>query len=196
MACKPPIMAHRKRPGTSGRNIMAAPGPASCPAPQHTESCDLKAIPPRQRPVRYPKESQGSKPLPRSCKAQYSAPKSQDVGHNPEVDVDTEVEGKRYSNQADAELEDQWAATPSTPEHEHDQDVHDQLNFHGGTDSLDDDSSSDYINNSSDDDEDYDDGECDLSRHCLYLPVSPSNFFWNTYVISCHENNLLVKKEL
>lgn len=163
-------MAHRKRPGTSGRNIMAAPGPASCPTPQHTESCDLKAIPPRQRPVRYPKESHDSKPLPRSCKAQYSSPKSQDVGRShPDVDVDTEVEVKRCSNQADAELEDQRAATPSTPEHEneheHDQDDHDQANFHGGADSLDDDSSSDYINNSSDDDEDYDDGECDLNHH-------------------------------
>lgn len=157
-------MAHRKRPGTSARNIMAAPCPVSCPTPQHTESCDLKAIPPRQRPVRYPKESHDSKPLPRSCKTQYSSPKSQDVGRNhPEVNVDTDVEVKRYSNQADAELEDQRAATPSTPEH--DQDDHDQANFHGGADSLDDDSSSDYINNTSDDDEDYDDGQCDLKNY-------------------------------
>lgn len=140
---------------------MAAPGPASCPAPQPTESCDLKAIPPRQRPVRYPKQS---KPLPRSCKAQYSSPKSQDVGHNhQEVDVVPEVEVKRYSNQTDAEMEDQRAATPSTPEHERDHDDRDQVNFHGGADSLDDDSSSDYINNTSDDD-DYDDGKCDINH--------------------------------
>lgn len=145
---------------------MAAPGPASCPTPHPTESCDLKALPSRQRPVRYPKESHEPKPLPRSCKAQYSSPKSQNVGRNhPEVDVDTKVEVKRYSNQADAELEDQRVATPSTPENEHDQDDHDQANFHGGADSLDDDSSSDYINNTSDDDEDYGDGECHLSYH-------------------------------
>uniref|UniRef100_A0A7N6C1R0 Amyloid beta (A4) precursor protein-binding, family A, member 2b n=1 Tax=Anabas testudineus TaxID=64144 RepID=A0A7N6C1R0_ANATE len=130
---------------------MAAPGPASCPAPQPTESCDLKAIPPRQRPVRYPKQS---KPLPRSCKAQYSSPKSQDVGHNhQEVDVVPEVEVKRYSNQTDAEMEDQRAATPSTPEHE--------------PDSLDDDSSSDYINNTSDDD-DYDDGLAEEDEGVTY----------------------------
>uniref|UniRef100_A0A3Q1HUX9 Amyloid beta (A4) precursor protein-binding, family A, member 2b n=1 Tax=Anabas testudineus TaxID=64144 RepID=A0A3Q1HUX9_ANATE len=165
MACKLPIMAHRKRPGTSGRNIMAAPGPASCPAPQPTESCDLKAIPPRQRPVRYPKQS---KPLPRSCKAQYSSPKSQDVGHNhQEVDVVPEVEVKRYSNQTDAEMEDQRAATPSTPEHERDHDDRDQVNFHGGADSLDDDSSSDYINNTSDDD-DYDDGLAEEDEGVTY----------------------------
>lgn len=138
---------------------MAAPGPVSCPAPHPTtESCDLKVLPPRQRPVRYPKESHDPKPLPRSCKAQYSSPKSHEVSHNhPEVDVDTEVEVKRYSNQTDAELEDQRPATPSTPEHE--QDDHDRADFHGGADSLDDDSSSDYINNTSDDEEDYDDGE-------------------------------------
>uniref|UniRef100_A0A8C4HLJ5 Amyloid beta (A4) precursor protein-binding, family A, member 2b n=1 Tax=Dicentrarchus labrax TaxID=13489 RepID=A0A8C4HLJ5_DICLA len=59
-------MAHRKRPGTSGGNSMAAPGPASCPTPHPTESCDLKALPARQRPVRYPKESHDPKPLPRS----------------------------------------------------------------------------------------------------------------------------------
>lgn len=75
---------------------------------------------------------------------------------HPEADADAEVEVKLYTNQADAELEDQRPATPSTPEHE--QNDHDQADFHGGADSLDDDSSSDYINNTSDDEEDYDDG--------------------------------------
>lgn len=144
---------------------MAAPVPASCPAPHPTESCDLKALPTRQRPVRYPKQSHDPKLLPRSCKAQYSSPKCQDLGRNhPEVDVVAEVEVKRYNNQADAELEDQRAVTPSTPEHDRDQDVHDQADFHGGADSLDDDSSSDYINNTSDDEEDYDDGGCSVNH--------------------------------
>lgn len=160
MACKPPDMAHRKRPGTSGGNSIAAPGPASCPTPHPTESCDLKTIPTRQRPVRYPKGSHDPKPLSRSCKAQYSSPKSQEVSRNhSEVDVDAETEVKRYSSEADEELEDQRPATPSTPEHEQDRDDHDGADFHGGVDSLDDDSSSDYINNTSDDEEDYDDGE-------------------------------------
>uniref|UniRef100_A0A3B4YP64 Amyloid beta protein binding family A member 2 n=1 Tax=Seriola lalandi dorsalis TaxID=1841481 RepID=A0A3B4YP64_SERLL len=148
---------------------MAAPGPVSCPTPHPTEPCDLKTLPPRQRPVRYPKESHDPKPLPRSCKAQYSSPKSQDIGRNhSDVDVDTEVEVKRYSNQADAELEDQRPATPSTPEHEHDQDDHEQADFHGGGDSLDDDSSSDYINNTSDDEEDYDDGLAEEDEGVTY----------------------------
>lgn len=154
---------------------MAAPGPASCPNPHPTESCDLKGIPPRQRPVRYPKESHDPKPLPHSCKAQYSSPKSQDVSHNhPEVDVDAEVEVKRYSSPADAELEDQRPATPSTPEHEHNQDDHDRADFHGGADSLDDDSSSDYINNTSDDEEDYDDGEYDVNHvdHLYFIIIT------------------------
>ncbi|XP_044054849.1 amyloid-beta A4 precursor protein-binding family A member 2 isoform X2 [Siniperca chuatsi] len=169
MACKQPIMAHRKRPGTSGGNSMAAPGPASCPTPHPTESCDLKALSPQQRPVRYPKESHDPKPLPRSCKAQYSSPKSKDVSCNrPEVDVDAKVEVKRYSNQADAEVEDQRPATPSTPEHEHDQDDHDRADFHAGADSLDDDSSSDYINNTSDDEEDYDDGLAEEDEGVTY----------------------------
>lgn len=144
---------------------MAAPVPASCPAPHPTESCDLKVLPPRQRPIRYPKQSHDPKPIPRSCKAHYSSPKCQDVGRNhPEVDVDTEVEVKRYNNQADAGLEDQRPATPSTPEHDRDQDDHEQADFHGGADSLDDDSSSDYINNTSEDEEDYDDGECHVNH--------------------------------
>ncbi|XP_039986363.1 amyloid-beta A4 precursor protein-binding family A member 2 isoform X2 [Xiphias gladius] len=169
MASKPPIMAHRKRPGTSGGSSMAAPGPVSCPTPHPTEPCDLKALPPRQRTVRYPKESHDPNHLPRSCKAQYSSPKSQDVGHNhSDVDVDTEAEVKRYSNQEDAELEDQRPATPSTPEHEHDQDDHEQVDFRGGADSLDDDSSSDYINNTSDDEEDYDDGLAEEDEGVTY----------------------------
>ncbi|XP_051235338.1 amyloid-beta A4 precursor protein-binding family A member 2 isoform X2 [Dicentrarchus labrax] len=169
MACKPPIMAHRKRPGTSGGNSMAAPGPASCPTPHPTESCDLKALPARQRPVRYPKESHDPKPLPRSCKTQYSSPKTQDVSRkHPEVDVNPEVEVKQYSNQSDADLEDQRPATPSTPEHEHDQDDHDRADFRGGADSLDDDSSSDYINNTSDDEEDYDDGLAEEDEGVTY----------------------------
>ncbi|XP_029281646.1 uncharacterized protein LOC115003842 [Cottoperca gobio] len=169
MACKQPVMAHRKRPGTSGGNSMAAPGLASCPTPHPTESCDLKALPPRQRPVRYPKESRDPKPLPRSCKVQYSSPKSQDVGcKHPEVDVNAEVEVKLYSNQADAELENQRPATPSTPEHEHEHKDHVRADFHGGADSLDDDSSSDYINNTSDEEEDYDDGLAEEDEGVTY----------------------------
>ncbi|KAF1392795.1 hypothetical protein PFLUV_G00031760 [Perca fluviatilis] len=171
MACKQPVMAHRKRPGTSGGSSMAAPGPASGPTPHPAESCNLKALLTRQRPVRYPKESQDPKPLPRSCKAQYSSPKSQDVSCNhPEVDVDAEVEVKRYSNPADAELEEQRPATPSTPEHErnHDQGPHDRADFHAGADSLDDDSSSDYINNTSDEEEDYDDGLAEEDEGVTY----------------------------
>uniref|UniRef100_UPI0037E92A6B amyloid-beta A4 precursor protein-binding family A member 2 isoform X2 n=1 Tax=Semicossyphus pulcher TaxID=241346 RepID=UPI0037E92A6B len=169
MACKQPIMAHRKRPGTSGGNSMAAPGPASCPAPHPTESCEPKVLPPRPRPIRYPKESHDPKPLPRSCKAQYSNPKSQDVIRNhPEADVDAEVEVKRYSSQAEAEPEDQRPATPPTPEHVHGQDEHDRADFHGGADSLDDDSSSDYMNNTSDDEEDYDDGLAEEDEGTTY----------------------------
>lgn len=137
---------------------MAAPGPASCPAPHPTESCDLKAAPPRQRPVRYPKEPHEPKPLPRSCKAQYSSPKPPDTSRSrPEVAEDAAVEVKRFSSQAAVEPEDQRPATPSTPEPEAEE--HERADFHGGADSLDDDSSSDYINNTSDDEEDYDDGE-------------------------------------
>ncbi|XP_010774464.1 midasin-like [Notothenia coriiceps] len=167
MASKRPLMAHRKRPGTSVVNGMAAPGPASCPTPRPTESCDLKAIPPRQRPVRYPKEPRDQKPLPRSCKAQYSSPKSPDVGRtHPEVEENAEVEVKLYSNPADAELENKRPATPSTPEHEREPDVHVRADFHGGADSLDDDSSSDYINNTSD--EDYNDGMAEEDEGVTY----------------------------
>ncbi|KAJ4946864.1 hypothetical protein JOQ06_008907 [Pogonophryne albipinna] len=167
MTSKRPLMAHRKRPGTSVVNGMAAPGPASCPTPRPTESCDLKAIPPRQRPVRYPKEPRDQKPLPRSCKAQYSPPKSPDVDRtHPEVEENAEVEVKLYSNPADAELENKRPATPSTPEHEGEPDVHVRANFHGGADSLDDDSSSDYINNTSD--EDYNDGMAEEDEGVTY----------------------------
>ncbi|XP_058486083.1 amyloid-beta A4 precursor protein-binding family A member 2 isoform X2 [Solea solea] len=187
MACKLPIMAHRKRPGTSGGNSMAAPGPVSCPTTHPTEPCDLKPLPPRQRPVRYPKEPHDLKPHPRTCKAQYSSTKSQDVGHShsdveitTDVDVkrcgnqaDAELPGQRCGNQADAELPGQRPATPSTPEHKCEQD-----HFHGGADSLDDDSSSDYINNTSDDEEDYDDGLAEedegLTYYIRYCPEDDS----------------------
>uniref|UniRef100_A0A3Q3E645 Amyloid beta (A4) precursor protein-binding, family A, member 2b n=1 Tax=Labrus bergylta TaxID=56723 RepID=A0A3Q3E645_9LABR len=146
---------------------MAAPGLCSNPHP--TESCEPKALPPRQRPIRYPKESRDPKPLPRSCKVQYSPPKSQDVSHNhPEAEADTVVEVKRYSNQADPEQQEQRPATPSSPEHERDRDEHDGVDFHGGADSLDDDSSSDYINNTSDDEEDYDDGLAEEDEGTTY----------------------------
>lgn len=153
---------------------MAAPGPASCPAPHPTESCDLKALPPRQRPLRYIKDSHDPNSLPRSCKAQYSSPNSQEVSRShSEVDVGAETEVKRYSTQANVELEDQRPATPSTPEHKREQDVHDGADFHGGVDSLDDDSSSDYINNTSDDEQDYDDGKYNVKCLIIYiiLPV-------------------------
>lgn len=152
-------MAHRKRPGASGGTSLATPGPVPCPSTRPTEPHDLKSLPARQRPVRYPKEPRNLKhhPPPRSCKPQYSSTDSQDEGHNhPDVHVDTDVEVNRYNHQsaeAEAELEDRRPPTPPTPEH-----VHEQVDFHGADDSLDDDSSSDYINNTSDD-EDYDDGE-------------------------------------
>ncbi|XP_035483575.2 amyloid-beta A4 precursor protein-binding family A member 2 isoform X2 [Scophthalmus maximus] len=173
MACKPPTMAHRKRPGTCEGNSIAAPGPVSCPAAHPTEPCDLKPLPPRQRPVRYPKVSHDPKPLPRSCKAQYPPTKSQEGGRSrSDVDVDTEVEVKLYSNQADPERDDQRPATPPVPEHQHEleqeQVVHGQVDFRGGADSLDDDSSSDYINNTSDDEEDYDDGLAEEDEGVTY----------------------------
>ncbi|KAM8893720.1 amyloid-beta A4 precursor protein-binding family A member 2 isoform 3-T9 [Spinachia spinachia] len=169
MACKQPVMAHRKRPGTSGGNRMNAPGPASCSTPHPTESCDLKALPHRQRPVRYPKEPSEPKPLPRSCKAQYSSPKSQALScKHSEVDVNADVEVKLYSNQADAGPKVQRPATPSTPEREREQDYHGRPDFHGGADSLDDDSSSDYINNTSDEEEDYDHGLAEEDEGVTY----------------------------
>ncbi|XP_076011911.1 amyloid-beta A4 precursor protein-binding family A member 2 [Genypterus blacodes] len=190
MACKPPVMAHRKRPGTSGGNAMAAPVPNPCPAAHPTESCGVNAAaPPQRRPVRYPKESHKQEPLPRHCKAQYSAPKSPDLGRNqPEVEVEeaeadveaeveaeveVEVDATRYSSQADEDPEDQRAATPSTPEPDcGGQDLQHQpppppADFHGGADSLDEDSSSDYINNTSED-EDYDDGLAEEDEGVTY----------------------------
>lgn len=138
---------------------MSTPGSASCPTSHPPESCDLKAFPPRQRPVRYPKEPRDHKPLPPSRKPQYSSPKSQEVRrNNPEEGVEGEIEVKRYSYQAEAQLEDQRPATPTTPEPDQGQADHNRVDFHGGADSLDDDSSSDYINNTSDDEEDYDEG--------------------------------------
>ncbi|XP_072236775.1 amyloid-beta A4 precursor protein-binding family A member 2 isoform X1 [Leuresthes tenuis] len=170
MACKPPVMAQRRRPGTSGGNGMAAPGPASCPTPHPAESCDLKPIPARQRPLRYHKEPHDPNTLPHSCKAQYSSSKSHEVGHSHvEEDAGAEVDVQQYSNQdVDPELENQRPATPSTPEHNCDRDDHHQADFHGGADSLDDDSSSDYINNTSDDEEDYDDGLAEEDEGVTY----------------------------
>ncbi|XP_061671445.1 amyloid-beta A4 precursor protein-binding family A member 2 isoform X2 [Syngnathoides biaculeatus] len=158
-------MAQSKRPGT---HSVAPPVPTSCPTTHHTESCDLKAIQPRQRPARFPKESHAPKPLPRTCKARYSSPKCENVVSScPEVDVKANVELKQYNNQPDVELEDQRPATPSTPEqeHEHEQDHHNQADFH---DSLDDDSCSDYINNTSEDEEDYDDGLAEEDEGVTY----------------------------
>uniref|UniRef100_A0A3P8UII1 Amyloid beta protein binding family A member 2 n=1 Tax=Cynoglossus semilaevis TaxID=244447 RepID=A0A3P8UII1_CYNSE len=168
MACKPTSMAHRKRPGASGGTSLATPGPVPCPSTRPTEPRDLKSLPARQRPVRYPKEPRNLKhhPPPRSCKPQYSSTDSQDEGHNhPDVHVDTDVEVNRYNHQsaeAEAELEDRRPPTPPTPEH-----VHEQVDFHGAADSLDDDSSSDYINNTSDD-EDYDDGLAEEDEGVTY----------------------------
>ncbi|XP_061615338.1 amyloid-beta A4 precursor protein-binding family A member 2 isoform X2 [Phyllopteryx taeniolatus] len=156
-------MAQSKRPGTYS---VAPPIPTSCPTAHHTESCDLKAIQPRQRPARYPKESHVPKPLPRTCKARYSSLKCEDVVPScPEVDVDADVELKQYNNQPAVELEDQRPTTPSMSEHEHEQDNHNQVDLH---DSLDDDSCSDYINNTSEDEEDYDDGLAEEDEGVTY----------------------------
>ncbi|XP_051919037.1 amyloid-beta A4 precursor protein-binding family A member 2 isoform X2 [Hippocampus zosterae] len=159
-------MAQRKRPGTHG---VAPPVTTSCPTAHHTESCELKAIHPRQRRTHYPKESHVPKPLPPTCKAYYSSLKHEDeVPNCPEVDVDADVETKRYTNQPDVELEDQRPETTSMPEHEHEQDSHNQADFHDGADSLDDDSCSDYINNTSEDEEDYDDGLAEEDEGVTY----------------------------
>lgn len=169
---------------------MSAPGPASCPTPRPTESCDLKALPPRQRPVRYPKESSEPKPLPRSCKAQYSSPKSQAPScKHSEVDVNADVEVKLYSNQADAGPEVQRPATPTTPEHEREQGYRGRADFHGAADSLDDDSSSDYINNTSDEEEDYDHGDAMFvyyypsSVHSSIVQVTQSKLIALVYIL-------------
>uniref|UniRef100_A0A3B3YF16 Amyloid beta (A4) precursor protein-binding, family A, member 2b n=1 Tax=Poecilia mexicana TaxID=48701 RepID=A0A3B3YF16_9TELE len=153
---------------------MSGPGPASCPAPRPAESCDLKAPPARQRPLRYHKEPHNPKHQPHSCSTQYSSPKPPDVGRgHPEEDADADVDMKQCSNQdVDSQLENQRPATPSTPEHdpheggEHND--HDQADFHGDADSLDDDSSSDYINNTSEDEEDYDDGLAEEDEGVTY----------------------------
>lgn len=141
---------------------MAAQGLVSVPTPHPTESFERKALPTRQRPIRYPKETHDPKVLPHTCKVQYASPKSQKVSRDPpdvDVDVDAEAEVKHHRSQAQTELEHQRPVTPPTPER---QDDHEGPEFHGGLDSLDDDSSSDYINNTSDDEEDYDDGECSV----------------------------------
>ncbi|XP_061598504.1 amyloid-beta A4 precursor protein-binding family A member 2 isoform X2 [Cololabis saira] len=168
MDCKLPVMAQRKRPGTGGGNNMATQGPASCPSTHPADSCDLKALPARQRPLRYHNKSHDLKTISHTRKAQYSCPKAQGIGHShPEEDANAEVEVKRYSNKdADVEIENQRPATPSTPERNHD--PADQVDFNGGGDSLDDDSSSDYINNTSDDEEDYDDGLAEEDEGVTY----------------------------
>ncbi|XP_049573864.1 amyloid-beta A4 precursor protein-binding family A member 2 isoform X2 [Syngnathus scovelli] len=167
MACKPPNMSQRKRPGA---HCVVPPVSSSCPSAHPTESNDLKAVHPRQRPTRYPKESRAPKPLPRTCKAQYSSHKCEDEVPNscPEVDADADVELKRYGNQADVEIVAQRPATPSAPDHKHEQDNHSQADFHDGADSLDDDSCSDYINNTSEDEEDYDDGLAEEDEGVTY----------------------------
>uniref|UniRef100_A0A3Q2PVI7 Amyloid beta protein binding family A member 2 n=1 Tax=Fundulus heteroclitus TaxID=8078 RepID=A0A3Q2PVI7_FUNHE len=152
---------------------MSGPGPASCPAPRSAESCDLKGLPVRQRPLRYHKESHNPKPLPPSCKPQYSSPKPQDVSCRHAEDVDADVDMKQYSNQdVDSQLENQRPVTPTTPERDpresEDHNAHDQAGFHGEVDSLDDDSSSDYINNTSEDEEDYDDGLAEEDEGVTY----------------------------
>lgn len=145
---------------------MAAQGLVSVPTPHPTESFERKALPPRQRPIRYPKETHDPKVLPHTCKVQYASPKSQKVSRDPpdvDVDVDAEAEVTHHRSQAQTEVEHQRPVTPPTPEPQRHQDDHEGPEFHGGVDSLDDDSSSDYINNTSDDEEDYDDGECSVS---------------------------------
>uniref|UniRef100_A0A3P9M7Z5 Amyloid beta (A4) precursor protein-binding, family A, member 2b n=1 Tax=Oryzias latipes TaxID=8090 RepID=A0A3P9M7Z5_ORYLA len=145
---------------------MATQGPASCPTPRPAESCDLKALPARQRPLHYHKESCDLKAPSHSCKAQYSSLKPQEGDHS-SPQKDAEVEGKQYSNNnADIELKNQHPETPPLPEHNHED--HDEADFHGGADSLDDDSSSDYINNTSDDEEDYDDGLAEEDEGVTY----------------------------
>nr|XP_057934732.1 amyloid-beta A4 precursor protein-binding family A member 2 isoform X2 [Doryrhamphus excisus] len=163
MACKAPNMAQRKRPGTSGVNNMAPPPPTSCPTPHRPESRESKTLPARQRPTRYPKESHAPKPLPRTCKSQYSTVRS-----CPEEDTDADVELKRYSDGPDAELQDQRPPTPSTPELEPEQEHQNRVDVRDGGDSLDDDSSSDYINNTSEDEEDYDDGLAEEDEGVTY----------------------------
>uniref|UniRef100_A0A3P9M7N0 Amyloid beta (A4) precursor protein-binding, family A, member 2b n=1 Tax=Oryzias latipes TaxID=8090 RepID=A0A3P9M7N0_ORYLA len=159
-------MAQRKRPGSCGGSSMATQGPASCPTPRPAESCDLKALPARQRPLHYHKESCDLKAPSHSCKAQYSSLKPQEGDHS-SPQKDAEVEGKQYSNNnADIELKNQHPETPPLPEHNHED--HDEADFHGGADSLDDDSSSDYINNTSDDEEDYDDGLAEEDEGVTY----------------------------
>ncbi|KAF7657231.1 hypothetical protein LDENG_00030010 [Lucifuga dentata] len=94
---------------------------------------------------------------------------SQDLGCNQSEDEgEVEVDETQYSSQAGGERQDQRPATPSTPEHDHGQVDHEQADFHGGADSLDEDSSSDYINNTSEDEEDYDDGLAEEDEGVTY----------------------------
>uniref|UniRef100_A0A3Q2ED38 Amyloid beta (A4) precursor protein-binding, family A, member 2b n=1 Tax=Cyprinodon variegatus TaxID=28743 RepID=A0A3Q2ED38_CYPVA len=153
---------------------MSGPSPATCPAPHLAESCDLKVLPARQRPLRYHKESHNPKPLSHSCNTKYSSSKPQDVSHvHPEDDEDVDIDMKQYSHpEVDSQVENERPTTPSTPEDEP------QENFHGEADSLDDDSSSDYINNTSEDEEDYDDGLAEedggVTYYIRYCPEDDS----------------------
>ncbi|KAM6979820.1 amyloid-beta A4 precursor protein-binding family A member 2 [Aplochiton taeniatus] len=159
MACKQPIMAYRKRPGTNGVSTVSAPCPASCPAPYPTESRDQKPLPSRARRAPYSKASHDDKPLPRPRKNLYPTPQPHDPEPDqPEKEEVLGAETTVYSGQSDPKLREQRPATPPTPEHDgHHDDQKEQVIFRDRADSLDDDSSSDYINNTSDD-EDYDEG--------------------------------------
>uniref|UniRef100_A0A3B3ZMN5 Uncharacterized protein n=1 Tax=Periophthalmus magnuspinnatus TaxID=409849 RepID=A0A3B3ZMN5_9GOBI len=179
-------MSHRKRPGSSGGTSVTAPPPApapvSCPEAHPPEALDLRAPAPRQRSVRYPKDPhhhhhhpphpRDPKPLPRSCKAQYTPPKAQEVIHpSPppdEVEIEPSVEESRYSNPVEPE-EEHRPITPPTPEPEPEEHRHidHHPDYNHGADSLDDDSSSEYMNNTSED-EDYDDGLAEEDEGVTY----------------------------
>ncbi|XP_033841339.1 amyloid-beta A4 precursor protein-binding family A member 2 isoform X2 [Periophthalmus magnuspinnatus] len=183
---KAAVMSHRKRPGSSGGTSVTAPPPApapvSCPEAHPPEALDLRAPAPRQRSVRYPKDPhhhhhhpphpRDPKPLPRSCKAQYTPPKAQEVIHpSPppdEVEIEPSVEESRYSNPVEPE-EEHRPITPPTPEPEPEEHRHidHHPDYNHGADSLDDDSSSEYMNNTSED-EDYDDGLAEEDEGVTY----------------------------
>ncbi|CAL8381201.1 unnamed protein product [Arctogadus glacialis] len=104
MACKLPIMAHKKKPEASGGINMAAPAPSR--ALHSTERQDQKSLPSRPRPVRYPKESHGQKPLPRPSKVQYSLPKCREVSPSqPEEEVEVGMVKLQYYNQSEHKME-------------------------------------------------------------------------------------------
>ncbi|XP_072321944.1 amyloid-beta A4 precursor protein-binding family A member 2 isoform X5 [Eucyclogobius newberryi] len=179
---KAPVMAQRKRPGSSGGTSMAAPPPAPAPVScldAHTpEALDLRAPAPRQRSMRYPKEShhhqphpRDPKPLPRSCKTQCTPPKTQEVicpPSPPEVETEPGVEESEFNNQVETEVEEHRPITPPTPEPEPEEHHHiNHTEYNNGADSMDDDSSSEYMNNSSED-EDYDNGLAEEDEGVTY----------------------------